>query len=415
MAVEIKLSEKGRSWRSLRTQMTKLCTDDLDWRNGRHSAYVWHAGEEVKKVAQKAYTMFITENGLGMRVFPSLREMHGQVVGMTGHILDGEGCAGQMTSGGTESIFLATKAARDWARVKYPRIQEPEIVAPYSAHPAINKAAHYLNMKVVRIPTGSDFRADVAAMSRAINRNTIMAYGSAPSFSMGVIDSIPDLGAVAKEKGLWLHVDACVGGILGPFVRRLGYPVPPFGLDIPGVSSISADLHKSGYTAKGASTVLFRDQELQSSARFDFDDWPSGLYSSQTFTGTNPGGAIAAAWAVMNFLGAEGYLNIAETVMRMRATFVKELTKIEGVHIWGQPDLWAVAYGSRNYDMLNVAKKMWAGGWGVAPILNPPGIHFMITPVHEPFIDEYLSALKESIDQVRKSVSDMDEITVRYT
>jgi glutamate/tyrosine decarboxylase-like PLP-dependent enzyme len=243
-----RLPERGRPWDALALEMAALKRDDLDWRRGRHAAFVWHADEEVERVAREAYALFMTENGLGLRVFPSLRRMESDVVAMVaGLVGGGDAVRGHMTSGGTESIFLAAHAAREWARRQRPDVTAPEIVAAFSAHPAIDKAAHYLGMRVVRVPTAPDFRADVAATAAAITPRTVMVYASAPAYSLGLVDPVAALGALARERSLWLHVDACVGGVLGPFVRDLGYPVPPFGLDLPGVSSLSADLHKSGY------------------------------------------------------------------------------------------------------------------------------------------------------------------------
>jgi glutamate/tyrosine decarboxylase-like PLP-dependent enzyme len=309
---------------------------------------------------------------------------------------------GHLTSGGTESIFLATHAARQWARQQRPGITEPEIVAAWSAHPAVNKAAHYLGMTVRRVPVGAGFRADVAAMAAAITPRTVMLYGSAPTYSLGVIDPIAELADLARARDLWLHVDACVGGILGPFVRALGHPVPEFGLALRGVSSISADLHKSGYAAKGASVVLFRTAEHQAAGRYDFDDWPTGLYSVNTFTGTRPGGAVAAAWAVMHFLGEAGYRRIAATVMEAKARLVEGLARIGGgLHVWGAPELWAVGFGSDAHDIFTVADRMTTRGWSVGRIREPRGIHLMVTPVHAPIIDEYLADLAHSVNEAR--------------
>ena len=407
--------KKGRKWEELRADLEDRKKNDLDWEHGRHSAYVWHANDEVKEVAKQAYSMFIATNGLGKIVFPSIFNMEKEVIDMMLGLFSGEGGAGHMTSGGTESIFLAITAARNWARANKPGIDRPEIIAPFSAHPAVNKAAHYLGMEVVRVPTRDDFRADVEALSQAVTVNTVLLYGSAPAFSMGVIDPIADLGKLAAEKDLWFHVDACVGGVLGPFVRKAGYPVRMFDFSVPGVTSISADLHKSAFAAKGASTVTFRTEELQSHAKFDFEDWPSGMYSSLTFTGTNPGGAIAAAWAVMNYLGEDGYLDIARTSMEARIELQAGLEKIDGIHIWGEPDLWAVAYGSDKYDILQVVRKMWSRGWIVAPNSQPPGIHFMTTPVHAPIINEYLAALEEAIEEVKNADDASDAVKPRYT
>jgi len=413
--MESKFPKKGKTWEELQNEMIEKSQDDMDYEHGRHSAYVWHAGEEVEAVARRAYSMFIATNGLGKIVFPSILKMEEAVISMVLSNLNGNGAVGHMTSGGTESIFLAVKAARDRGREKRPDIAIPEIVAPFSAHPALNKSAHYLGMKVVRIPTRPDFRADVDAMAEAVTENTVLLYGSAPSFPMGLIDPIADLGRLAQKKDLWFHVDACVGGILAPFVRMAGYPVPDFDFSLPGVTSISADLHKSGFAAKGASSVLFRNPKLQAYAAYHFDDWPSGQYSSLTFTGTNPGGAIAAAWAVMNFLGEEGYLEIAKITMRASKRFEEGLAKIDGIHVWGKPELWAVAYGSETFDILAVAAKMWEHGWMVVPNSQPPGIHFMITPVHEPVIEDYLAVLGKSVAEVKRSDKPAKQVEVRYT
>ncbi len=395
------LPPDGRSWPELARTLRDLKRDDLDWRRGRHAAFVWHADDAVEEVAREAYALFMTENGLGLRVFPSLRRMEADLVAIVRDLLGGDAATtGHLTSGGTESIFLATHAARQWARQHRPGITEPEIMAAWSAHPAVNKAAHYLGMTVRRVPVGADFRADVAAMAAAVGPRTVMLYGSAPTYSLGVVDPIAELADLARARGLWLHVDACVGGILGPFVRALGHPVPEFGLALPGVTSISADLHKSGYTAKGASVVLFRTAEHQAAGRYDFDDWPTGLYSVNTFTGTRPGGAVAAAWAVMHFLGETGYRGIAATVMDAKARLVEGLARIGGgLHVWGEPELWAVGFGSDTHDILTVADRMATRGWSVGRIREPRGIHLMVTPVHAPIIDEYLADLAHSVTE----------------
>jgi sphinganine-1-phosphate aldolase len=394
---------EGRSWPELAQALRELKRDDLDWRRGRHAAFVWHADDAVEQVARDAYALFMTENGLGLRVFPSLRRMEADVVAMVRHLLGGDAATtGHLTSGGTESIFLATHAARQWARQRRPEVTEPEIVAAWSAHPAVNKAAHYLGMKVLRVPVGAGFRADVAAMADAITPRTVMLYGSAPTYSLGVVDPIAELADLARTRGLWLHVDACVGGILGPFVRALGHPVPEFGLALPGVTSASADLHKSGYTAKGASVVLFRTAEHRAAGRYDFDDWPTGLYSVNTFTGTRPGGAVAAAWAVMHLLGEAGYRRIAATVMEAKARLVAGLARIgDGLHVWGEPELWAVGFGSEAHDIFAIADRMTARSWSVGRIREPRGIHLMVTPVHAPIIDEYLADLAHAVNEAR--------------
>ncbi len=399
------LPPDGRAWSELAREMRDFKKDDLDWRRGRHGLYVWHADDQVEEVVREAHALFMTENGLGLRAFPSLRRMETEVIENVAELVGtADGVAGHMTTGGTESIFCAVHAAREWARQRRPDVAAPEVVAPFSAHPALDKAAHYLGLRVVRVPTRPDFRADADALGAAVTPGTIMCYASAPTYSLGVIDPIAEVGALAAARGLWLHVDACVGGVLAPFVRRLGFPVPEFGFRVPGVTSVSVDVHKSGYGAKGASVVLFRTAEAQAAGRYDFDRWPTGLYSTHTFVGTRPGGAIAAAWAVLQHLGEAGYLRIAETVMRTRASLVDALGGVDaGLHVLGAPDLWAVGIGARGYDIHAVADRLLARGWWPGRIREPRGIHLMITPVHAGVLEEFLADLGQAVREVKGS------------
>ena len=394
------LPESGRPWAELREEMSAMRDHDLDWRHGRHGAYVWYANDDLEPVLQEAFSMFLVENGLGMRAFPSIARMENEVLGMVRSLLSGDDeTAGIFTSGGTESIFLAVFAMREWARKERPAVARPRIVAPHSAHPALNKAAHMLGLEVTRVPVGPDFRADPAAIAAAIGPDVVGMYASAPTYSLGMVDPIPELGAIAAERGLWLHVDACVGGILSPFVRECGYDVPPFDFSLPGVSSISADLHKSGFAAKPASTVSFRTRALRENARYVFDDWPSGTYASLTFTGTRPGGAIAAAWAAMNFLGREGYRELARQSMRARDLMIEGLTSLPGVGIHGQPPLYAFSWAAEGADMGAVAAAMGKRGFLCGQTTSPPGIHVMATPVHEAAAGDYVDAAASSFQE----------------
>lgn len=399
----MQLPEKGRPWADLEPEMQAMRGHDLDWKHGRHGAFVWYANDELEHVLRESFGMFLVENGLGVKAFPSIGRMENEVLAIVRSLLGGdEETAGIFTSGGTESIFQGITAMREWARKERPEVRQPEIVAPHSAHPALNKAAHLLGMEVRRVPVGADYRADPAAIAAAIGPETVGLYASAPSYSLGMVDPIPELGAIAAERGLWLHVDACVGGILAPFVREVGYEVPPFDFSVPGVTSISADLHKSGYAAKPASTVTFRTRAHREFARYTFDDWPSGIYSSLTFTGTRPGGAIAAAWAALNFLGREGYREIAAASMRAKARIIAGLSVIEGLRVHGAPPLYAFAYRVEGVDMGAVAVQMIGRGWYSGRTTDPDGIHVMATPVHEPSADEYVAAVAACIDAVRR-------------
>ncbi|WP_179136857.1 pyridoxal phosphate-dependent decarboxylase family protein [Candidatus Entotheonella palauensis] len=349
------------------------------------------------------------------RAFPSLRQMEDDLIAMALELLHGgEQAVGNLTSGGTESIFMAVKTARDWARAQRPDIDRPEIVLPYSAHPAFDKAAHYLNLHVRRIPVRDDFRADPQAMAAAVTGQTIMLAGSAPCFPYGVIDPIADLSILAQERQLWLHVDACVGGFLAPFVHQLGYPVPTFDFQLPGVYSMSADLHKYGFAAKGASTVLYRDDELRQYQPFACDVWPNGTMVTPTFAGTRPGGAIAAAWAVMHYLGVSGYQAKADTIIRTRQAIAAGIEGIEGLKVWGQPDLGIIAYGSDSIDIVAVADELRQAGWFIVQTQRPKGIHMMLTPAHAPIVDDYLRDVQAAVNAVRQGTSTAPHVEVRY-
>ena len=364
--------------------MEEARSRDVDWRRGRVALYVHYAGEDVLAVAKEAYQRFFSENGLGLKAFPSLQKFEDDIIAWTGDLLSaGPMASGVVTSGGTESIFLALKTARDWARTEHPEIREPEIVAPVSAHPAFDKAAHYLCMKVRRVPLRNDFRADVRAMAAAASSDTILIVGSAPSFPHGVFDPITELAALARERNLWMHVDACVGGFLAPFVRRLGYPIPPFDFAVEGVRSMSADLHKYGFAAKGASVMLLADQALRRHLVFEFDNWPRGKYAVATFAGSRPGGAIAAAWAVMRYLGIEGYTRLARKIMEACERLEKGIAEIEGLYVVGTPELSVMGVGARGLDIFAVAEQMTKKGWFVSTMSEPPGIHLgMLTLAH---------------------------------
>ncbi len=259
----MKMPESGVDKSSLFNKMSEVRDNDIKWKEGKAFSLVFNGGEEITEIIKEAYTMFFSENGLNPSAFPSLKKFENEVVQMTANLLNGVESAGNMTSGGTESILMAIKTAREWARANKPEIKEPELIMPKSAHPAFNKGGHYFGVKIITIPTKSDYRADVEAMEKAITKNTIMLVGSAPSYPQGVIDPIEDIAALAKKNNLLMHVDACVGGVVLPFYKKLGADIPSFDFSVDGVTSMSVDLHKYGYAAKGASVVLYKNKTLR--------------------------------------------------------------------------------------------------------------------------------------------------------
>ena len=391
------LPESGADWPTLRAEMVQRGSGDAKWRDGKTAVYVFNAGDDVAQVQREAYGLYMSENGLGPLAFPSLKRMEDEVIGMALSILHGpEDAAGAMTSGGTDSITMAVKAARDHARTVRGLNAPGNLVIPYSAHPAFDKAAHLMDVEVRRVPVGKDLLADTHAMANAIDSETIMLVGSAPCFPYGLIDDIAALSVIALERDLWLHVDACVGGFIAPFVRMNGSDLPPFDFELTGVSSMSADLHKYGYCAKGASTVLFRSARLYERMPFDFADWPGGRMVTPTLAGTRPGGAIAAAWAVLNFLGRTGYQAKHRQVTNTREAIERGVLQL-GFEVLGSPQLGIVAFSHPHADVVGVYRHMYRKGWFAGLTTEPKALHLMLSPVHEGVTDLYLTDLADSL------------------
>jgi sphinganine-1-phosphate aldolase len=407
------LPQTGTDWTELKGRMADYATGDVRWRDGKTAVYVFNAGPEIERVQKEAYALFMSENGLGPMAFPSLKRMEEEVVGFGLALLHGpDEASGAITSGGTDSITMAMKAARDYAR-KAKGIAGPlNIVIPRSAHPAFDKAAAVMEIEVRRTSL-KDYLADPAAIAAATDASTVMIVGSAPNFPYGLIDPIAALSDLAVARDLWLHVDACVGGYIAPFVRMNGGDIPPFDFELPGVRSISADLHKYGYCAKGASTVFFRSAELQKFMIFDFKDWPGGRMVTPTLAGTRPGGAISAAWAVMNFLGVEGYRAKQGLVTKARET-IQAGAEALGFAVMGRPQLGLIAFGHPEANCLAIWARLRERGWFTSLTTEPPGLHLMLSPFHAQVADTYLADLSWALESVRGAPAPVG-IEARYS
>jgi glutamate/tyrosine decarboxylase-like PLP-dependent enzyme len=367
---------------------------------GQFSLYAMEGGAEVQEVGMRAFEMFFGSNAIFSSMVESLAWLEDEVLAMCVEIMNG-GTSGRanITSGGSESIYSALHAMRQRARATHPHIAAPELVVPYSAHAAFSRGAHYLDLKLVRTALGADHRADLAALEEAIGSNTIGIAASAPCWPFGLFDSISEIGEIARGRGLWLHVDACVGGFLAPFVRKAGYEVPAFDLAVPGVSSISADLHKYGYTPKPCSLVLWRSEAEQSHHYVAAEDWPSGLYLTQSMLGSRPAAATAAAWAVMNYLGEEGYVAIAGEIMETKRKLADGIAKIEGLRPWDS-DLSLMAVESDDLEVDALIAGMAAKGWALLGNREPPLLHLTVEPAADDVIELFLADLRDVIGGV---------------
>lgn len=399
---QISLPQQSQTKQAVLDTMKAARDHDVRWREGRVFSLVFNAGDEVSDMLKEAYNLYFSENGLNPTAFPSLKKFETEVVSMVASLLHGDDdVVGNMTTGGTESLLMAVKTARDYARAVR-KISKPEIVLPISAHPAFEKAADYFGVKLVHVLTRADFRADVSAMEAAITPSTIMLVGSAPSYPQGVVDPIAELAEVAQRRDVLLHVDACVGGMLLPFARKLGYPIPDFDFALPGVTSLSCDLHKYGYAAKGASVILYRHSALRRHMFFSYVNWSGGIYVSPTMTGTRPGGPIAAAWAIMNFLGEEGYLKLADGVMQAAKKIQAGVAALADVRILSNPDMSVMALASDKYDVYQIGDELTARGWHLDRQQYPPSLHMTMVPAHALVVDRFLIDLKEAIAAARK-------------
>lgn len=405
--------ENGRSADEILSELDARSSQDVQWRDGKTAVYIFNAGEDISALKKRAYTAFIEENGLGPLAFPSLRQMEEDVIAMALDILHGgEGATGKMTSGGTDSITMAMKTARDYARAEKGVSGPLNIVLPYSAHLAFDKAAHLMDIEVRRVPVQEgSFKADVTAMADACDAQTIMVVGSAPNFPYGIIDPIEALSEMCEAKDLWLHVDACVGGFLAPFVRMNGTEIPPFDFEVPGVHSMSADLHKYGYCAKGASTVLFRSEALYQYMPFDFDNWSGTQMVTPTLAGTRPGGAISAAWAVMNHMGIAGYCEKQALVTKARAQIEAGLRQL-GFKILGEPKLGLMAFHHPDFHAYALWGKMAEKGWFTSLTKDPPSLHLMLSPKHAEVANVYLADLEKSMTEI---TPDTEHVKARYS
>lgn len=397
--------DKGRPIDAVIADLEAKREKDVRWADGKTFGMIYNGGPSVHEVAERAAALYLHENALNTKAFPSLGAIQSEVVGWTAGLLNAPpSAAGFLTSGGTESILCAVLAARERGR-KERGITAAEMIVPESAHAAFHKAAHIYGIKLLKTPVKNDWTADVDAMAAAVTPNTVFMVGSAPQYPQGVVDDIPAIAAVAKRAGANCHVDSCMGGFVLPFAERLGRKVPPWDFRVDGVSSISADIHKLGYAPKGVSVILYRDKTLRSYQTFVFDDWLGGFYASPNLQGSRSGLPMAAAWAVMQHLGMEGYLKLTAATLKNADEMRAGIRAIDGLRVLGEGTYHLIAMAAdpkskRDVDIFALGDALLERGWFHDRQKPPDQLHSTVSNSNTGVIDKYLRDLAECVDRV---------------
>lgn len=418
-----RLPAKSEPMENVFARLEEYTKDDIKVKGGRLFTYLYDSGLEELARINDIYVKFLNRNAMDYHAFPSTLRLENEVVAMIGSLLNGdEKVTGNFTTGGTESILIAVKAARDqFLEKRGSGAPTPEIVIPVTAHPAFRKAAEYLRMKPVLIPVSSQsYLVEPETIRNAISDKTAIVISSAPNFPYGGIDPIEKIAEIASENKVWLHVDACVGGLILPFLDKIGVPVKKWDFSVPGVSSISVDLHKYGYTPKGSSVILYRNKDLRKYQLYVNADWPGYPMSNIGVQSTKSSAPLAASWAVLNYLGEEGYLNLARRTVSAKEQIVKGITSL-GYRIVGEAETTIFAFTSDSIDIFEVGAKLKEKGWflqvqpGSSEMGMPPSLHLNSSPVHDKVAPDFIEDLSEiteslksrhprTLDQIMKEV-----------
>jgi len=393
------MPEHGASAESVLAELAQRQARDPDFHANRLFGLVYQTERpELERVISQSNAMYLWGNALNILKFPNLTRLEFEVVSMVGDLLRlPQGGGGTMTSGGTESILMSMLVNRERAKAR--GIAKPQILAPYSAHPAYAKAAKLLDMEYVTFALDDDYRANVAEAKARVTPRTAVIVANAMSFPYSSVDPIPELAALAAEHGIGCHVDACIGGFVLPFIERLGYVVPPWDFRVPGVTEISADVHKYGYASKGSSVILHRDSDWVQHQFFMFSDWPAGLYGTPAVPGARPATSMATAWAVMKYLGVDGYTALMRQAMDTTIKIQEWIKAAPDLYIVGKPVGTTFAFGSRTLDIHRVGDGLSDKGWHLDRNAEPPSLHMMVSPGHRLVVDQFIADLQQAVTQ----------------
>jgi sphinganine-1-phosphate aldolase len=421
-----RLPAAGRDKESIFKELALMAEEEnAKWKNGRVSGTFYHAGEEHLEFLNRIFSLYSHVNVIQVDLCPSMCKFESEIVSMTAKMLHGDAVkdvnpqdevCGTVTSGGTESIVMAMKVYRDRARAER-GITAPEIVKPKTAHPAFNKAGEYFSIKMVEVPVElPDFRVDPRALEARINENTVAIVGSAGNYPYGLIDPLEELSEIALKHQIGFHVDGCLGGFIFPWIEKLGYPIPPFDFRLPGVSSMSADTHKYGYGLKGTSVVLYRNRSLRRYQYFNVPDFPGGIYVSPSIAGSRSGGLTASTWAAMVYLGEEGYLKGAASIMKVADQIKKGIQDMPDLTLIGEPTF-VISFRSDKLDVFHINDFMKAKGWRFNVLQLPPALHFCVTmpqTMVPDLAERFVEDLEPAVDYARSKTGTPSETSALY-
>lgn len=400
-----KIPEKGLKEEDLFQIMDESIKSDIDWKSGKAFGAVYYPGENYSKVISKAFNKFVHENAFDPKLFNSILSMENELVAQTSSLFSkNDNLIGNLTSGGTESIFLSILSARNWSK-KNKGIINPEVILSSSSHPAFLKAMQFLNVKPIVIPTKKNYKLDLELFNNSINANTILLVGSAPNYPYGMIDPINELSKIAINHKILLHVDACIGGFLLSYLKKMGYDIPLFDFELEGVSSLSVDLHKYAYSPKGSSVLLYRNEELRKEQFSVYPDWEGGIYGSTTFLGTKPGGIVASTWMALNHIGDDGYLELTKKTMNATKTIRNFIEENEDLYLIGDPIMSLLAFKSKTNNIYLIADLLNDLGWYIGRLQNPNGIHLVVSQIHDDgAADRFIKDLQMIISKLNNTI-----------
>ncbi|HEV7958540.1 MAG TPA: aminotransferase class V-fold PLP-dependent enzyme, partial [Acidimicrobiales bacterium] len=353
----------------------------------------------------EAFSYFSYVNSLQRDLCPSNTKFEAEVIAMTLDLLGAKSLAGTtpaglVTTGGSGSIAHAVLAYRE----HHPTPGRPNIIKPETAHPAFAKAGHLFGVEVKVAPVDPvTTQVDLDWVGANIDENTVAVVGSACNYGYGTVDPITELGQIALERGIGLHVDGCLGGFILPFGRELGYGIEPFDFSVPGVTTISADTHKYGYALKGTSVLCFADKALRNDQYFYLTDWSGGKYCSPGMDGSRSGGLLAATWAAMVHLGRSGYRRYAEQIFSTSAAMQEAIREHPSLRLMGKPTF-LFSFTSDEFDIYLVNDFLRLRGWRMNGQQYPNALHMAVTrPQTQPgVVERWRDDLAEAVAYARE-------------